>query len=134
MLFSDSNVKANSSDYILNTTTLPISPEFNQIEYNKLLSKFERLIAEKWCNTRRMIANRNEDSGLDLRYEFEKFAEKCRNNNEQGETEMKFYMEILNEVYDEQFIEFCATTLNIHKKQSFESSLSKLEYLANKGF
>ena len=47
---------------------------------------------------------------------------------------MKFYMEILNEVYDEQFIEFCATTLNIHKKQSFESSLSKLEYLAHKGF
>ena len=52
------------------------------------------------------------------------FGERCsNNNNEQGESEMKFY--------DEQFIEFCATTLNIHKKQSFESNLSKLEYLAH---
>ena len=37
-------------------------------------------------------------------------------------------------MFDEQFIEFCATTLNIHKEQSFESNLSKLEYLAHKGF
>ena len=32
MVFSDSNVKAKLSDYILNTTTPPISPEFNRIE------------------------------------------------------------------------------------------------------
>ena len=70
---------------------------------------------------------------MDLRDEFDKFAETCSNNNEQGESEMKLYMEILNEVYDEQFIEFSATTLNIPKKHSFESSLSKLEYLAHKG-
>ena len=81
MLFSDSNVKVESSDCILNNT-LPVSPEFNRIEYKKLLCKFEQLTAEKWCNTRRMIANLNKDSGLDLRDEFEKFAERCSNNKE----------------------------------------------------
>ena len=65
---------------------------------------------------------------------FKELDERWSNNSKQGEDDMKFYREVLYEVYDEQFITFCATSLHILTEQNSELSLSKIEYLANKGF
>ena len=127
------NGKFESQDSI-EENIIPTFTQFNRIEYKKLLSNFEQLTAEKWCNTRKMAAGLIKDSCLSEKNDFKKLDERYSNNNRQGEHDMKFYREILYEVYDEQFINFCTETLNLWKEQISEPSLSKLEYLVNKGF
>ena len=47
---------------------------------------------------------------------------------------MIFYQELLSEVFDEQFVEFCADSQNIEIDKNSESTLLKLKYLAHRGF
>ena len=81
--------------------------------YNKLLFEFEEITADKWRNTRKMVQNpRQTTYEADQKY-FIGLDERNTTNHENEESEMIFYQELLFEVFDDLFVEFCADSHNI---------------------
>ena len=110
------------------------SEQFNRIKYNKLLFEFEQITADKWCNTRKTVQNLRQTTYEDDQKKFIGLDERNTTNHENGESEMIFYQELLFEVFDGLFVEFCADSHNISIFINSESTLLKLKYLAHQGF
>lgn len=110
------------------------SHEFNRTKYNNLLIEFEKITAENWCNTRNMIRKFLQNVCENDKCQFDILDERYSKRIEQGESEMNFYRELLSEVLDNLFIEFCASSFEIDIDKTSESNVSKLKYMAHRGF
>lgn len=107
--------------------------KFDRIKYNKLLSEFEQITANKWCNRRKLVQNLKETTNEDDKMNSINLDEKKTSNRENGENEMKFYQELLSEVIDDLFYEYCADSNHIQINIHSDSTLLKLKYLAHRG-
>ena len=106
--------------------------KFTIQDYNKLLSNFEQHIAEKWCNGRRMKNTLLREIQEDDRDQFSEFD--SRQDKQGISNSFKYQGDLLFEILDCLFGQFCANAFSIHFNNDSSKVNTTLRYLAYKNF